>query len=944
VIEDGLREGLAGGMRAEVSVETEGFHDGQVGLDGEERSSWTLLLVEDVTSSSGEDTVDTTHCLLGHLNLDKEDGLEETRLGEEGRGVQDTTGSWDDLSTTTVDSISVEGDIQDVEAARSHWLFSDWSFSRGPLETGDDRVLDFVQVLDGLGLVDQHVGTAGVGTEAPDLSGIGNVPPEVVSQDTGTSLEIVTRADLAVLNLLRDLLGEGLGNHVETVVLVGRLRQSGHAGLRGDSLTVRNDGVGDAEGNTSMVLLEILQADFQVQLTSTGNDVLTGLGDLGQDAGVGFRETLETFDQLGQILGVLHFDGSPHDGRDGELHDLQVVGGLAGGEGTRLQQELIDTDQSENVTGWDIIDRVDLAAHHEDGTLDGLDEEIILLARGVVGALDADLQAGADSTGEDTTESVETTLVRGWHHLGDVQHEGSLGVTLADTNAGLIIRGTLVQGLGTVLLGRDGRWQVQDHHLHKRISRRQEGSHDNLEQLLALLVLVLGRELDGELLEEDRDLVLLEVHDGGEDLEDGVEDELVEGTLQGLALVGALVGPLLGVGVEVVVAPETLHHLIPVDTELLGISLSELSHGEGPAVETGTEGHGPLVWVDLDITEDLVEVRRDDDVDRLDGSGEGLVQILLRHLELEKGTVDLVDDDDGLDTLTKRLSEHGLGLHADTLDGVDDDERAVRDTESSSDLGREINVAGRVDQVDQEVAAVGLLADDVLEILVVGQVPVQGDGGRLDCDASLLLVLAGVGGPRIASLRGGDNAGLREEGVGQRRLAVVDVGDDGHVTDVRRLVHQGADLFDGEAAFAHTVSQRSRGYLRAMRSELLAGPSLELWETAETLDRISSTRREAARGGMDSTHLTMVGDRAQKADKSRVLGSDAEAWDSGLERGVKVHRSRRGAVSICGCLGMNQDRRDRGSQRKWWRFSVDGERETMAEGKEEQAGEGRINK
>lgn len=82
----------------------------------------------------------------------------------------------------------------------------------------------------------------------------------------------------------------------------------------------------------------------------------------------------------------------------------------------------------------------------------------------------------------------------------------------------------------------------------------------------------------------------------------------------------------------------------------------------------------------------------------------------------------------------------------------------------------------------------------------------------------------------------------------------------------------------------------------------------------------------------------MVGDRPQKADKSRVLGSDAEAWDSGLERGVKVHRSRRGAVSICGCLGMNQDRRDRGSQRKWWRFSVDGERETMGEGERERTG------
>jgi hypothetical protein len=41
---------------------------------------------------------------------------------------------------------------------------------------------------------------------------------------------------------------------------------------------------------------------------------------------------------------------------------------------------------------------------------------------------------------------------------------------------------------------------------------------------------------------------------------------------------------------------------------------------------------------------------------------------------------------------------------------------------------------------------------------------------------------------------------------------------------------------------------------------------------------------------------------------------------------------------------MNQDRRDRGSQLKWWRFSVDGERETMAEREREQAGEGRINK
>jgi hypothetical protein len=122
-------------------------------------------------------------------------------------------------------------------------------------------------------------------------------------------------------------------------------------------------------------------------------------------------------------------------------------------------------------------------------------------------------------------------------------------------------------------------------------------------------------------------------------------------------------------------------------------------------VETGAESDSAAVGVDLDVTEGLVEVGRDDNVDRLDGTREGLVEILLGDLELEERTVDLVDDDDGLDALTESLAKHSLGLDAHTLDGVDDDERTVGDTESSSDLGREINVTGRVDQVDQEVLA-----------------------------------------------------------------------------------------------------------------------------------------------------------------------------------------------------------------------------------------------
>lgn len=554
VIEDGLREGLARGGLAKIGVEAERLQNGEVGLDVEEGSTRALLLVEDVTTTTGQNTVDTTHGLLGNLNLDKVDRLKKSGLSKEGRGVEDTTGSGHDLTGTTMDGIGVEGNIEDVETDRAHRLLSNGTLARSPLETGDDGVLDFVEVLDSTGLVNEQVGTATVGTEAPNLLTISDIPAEVVGKNTGTGLEIVTGSDLASLNGERQLLSNRLSSHVDTVVLVGGLGQSSHAGLASDGLAVLDDGVGNDEGNTSVVVLKILQANLEMQLTGTGDDVLTRLVGHSQNARVRLGETLETFDKLGEILTVLDSDGTLDDRGDGELHDTHVVGSVGGGDGTRLEKELINTDQTDNVTGRHVINGLDLATHHENGTLNGLDEKIVLLARGVVGALDADLEAGANGTREDTTESVETALVGGGNHLGDVEHEGTLGVTVTNTDGALVIHGTLVESLGTVLLSRDGRRKVENHHLQKAVGSGEESAENSLEELLAVLGAVVGAELELKLLKESVDLLGLEVHDSMEDLEDGVQNELVESTLKGLALVGAVLGPLLGVGVEEVVA------------------------------------------------------------------------------------------------------------------------------------------------------------------------------------------------------------------------------------------------------------------------------------------------------------------------------------------------------------------------------------------------------
>ena len=65
--------------------------------------------------------------------------------------------------------------------------------------------------------------------------------------------------------------------HENPVVLVGWLGQAGYGRLLTDCLTVRHHRVRHFDGDACMVLLQIFQADFQVQLSSTGNDVLARL-------------------------------------------------------------------------------------------------------------------------------------------------------------------------------------------------------------------------------------------------------------------------------------------------------------------------------------------------------------------------------------------------------------------------------------------------------------------------------------------------------------------------------------------------------------------------------------------------------------------------------------------------------------------------------------------
>ena len=114
----------------------------------------------------------------------------------------------------------------------------------------------------------------------------------------------------------------------------------------------------------------------------------------------------------------------------------------------------------------------------------------------------------------------------------------------------------------------------------------------------------------------------------------------------------------------------------------------------------------------------------------------------------------------------ERLGDHELGLRQRPFGGVDQHDGAVDHVEDALHLAAEIGVAGRVDDVDARV--------------------LPEDGGALgeDGDAALALQVVAVHGLRLHLLVLAEGAGLLEQRVDQRGLAVIDVGDDRDVAKV----------------------------------------------------------------------------------------------------------------------------------------------------------------
>ena len=150
----------------------------------------------------------------------------------------------------------------------------------------------------------------------------------------------------------------------------------------------------------------------------------------------------------------------------------------------------------------------------------------------------------------------------------------------------------------------------------------------------------------------------------------------------------------------VVVVGAGLDQLGPVFLRLLDEVLGDLDR-----LELGAELVLPDQRLHLDQVDDALEVvlAADRQLDRQRVGAEPVVHRLHRVEEVGAGAVHLVDVGEARDLVLVGLAPDGLRLGLDAGDGVEDGDRAVEDAQAALDLDREVDVAGRVDDVDPVV-------------------------------------------------------------------------------------------------------------------------------------------------------------------------------------------------------------------------------------------------
>src|SRR3989475_1074449 len=274
-----LRRGPDGGR------EPEHLRDRRLRVD--DRDLAFLVDVLDHSASALDLPERRAHEILGHVDEDLLDRLEQGPHALDHRAVDRRSRRRDDLSGAAVDGVFVKLRVDEAHLEPHRLLRGEGP----PVHRLDvcflDQLHGLVQVLDAFGRIDQHVRVV----DPDDALGLVAVHAELLEllREGLRVLDPLARGDFSGPNRIHDLGLERLDLHVEPVVLVRRFAFE-RAALAPDAFAVHDDRWARRHGDL-VVVLDAVDRDLEVELSHPGDQMLARLlVDLDLDARIRLRE------------------------------------------------------------------------------------------------------------------------------------------------------------------------------------------------------------------------------------------------------------------------------------------------------------------------------------------------------------------------------------------------------------------------------------------------------------------------------------------------------------------------------------------------------------------------------------------------------------------------------------------------------------------------------
>jgi hypothetical protein len=176
------------------------------------------------------------------------------------------------------------------------------------------RILDFVHELNGLGGINQKVSSNILWSERPKFNtSVFSVPAEFFSEFLGSFLGIILGSNLVIFNSLGEIFLEGFSLGIDSVMFVGGFGHTDLVRFFSNGFSVRDDGVRFNDGALSIIFFKILETDFDMEFSASGNNVFTVIITGDDDQRIRLGQFLESFNQSGEVLSILGLDGNSDD-------------------------------------------------------------------------------------------------------------------------------------------------------------------------------------------------------------------------------------------------------------------------------------------------------------------------------------------------------------------------------------------------------------------------------------------------------------------------------------------------------------------------------------------------------------------------------------------------------------------------------------------------------